>query len=191
MVTWQLTIDSNDPARMARFWAPLLGYVPEQLDWGYGWMRVGRLLAHHARYFPHWDAGYAAHLTRVFDLRLDQRMKTLSKGQGRRVHLVLALAHRPPLAHPRLEVQRRDPVLGLGLPPARPGLAHQARCDTPVWRRHRRPLALRQRPAARGGRFVSWPQSRRGTVLSQAEALPQNAAATRRSPCRYPARRRC
>ena len=29
MVTWQLTIDSNDPARMARFWAPLLGYVPE------------------------------------------------------------------------------------------------------------------------------------------------------------------
>jgi hypothetical protein len=29
MVTWQLTIDANDPARMARFWAPLLGYVPE------------------------------------------------------------------------------------------------------------------------------------------------------------------
>jgi len=29
MVTWHLTIDSNDPARMARFWAPLLGYVPE------------------------------------------------------------------------------------------------------------------------------------------------------------------
>lgn len=29
MVTWQLTIDANDPARMARFWAPLLGYVPQ------------------------------------------------------------------------------------------------------------------------------------------------------------------
>jgi hypothetical protein len=29
MVTWHLTIDSNDPARMARFWAPLLGYVPQ------------------------------------------------------------------------------------------------------------------------------------------------------------------
>ena len=29
MATWQLTIDSNEPARMARFWAPLLGYVPE------------------------------------------------------------------------------------------------------------------------------------------------------------------
>ena len=29
MVTWHLTIDSNDPALMARFWGPLLGYVPE------------------------------------------------------------------------------------------------------------------------------------------------------------------
>jgi hypothetical protein len=26
MVTWQLTIDANDPARLARFWAPVLGY---------------------------------------------------------------------------------------------------------------------------------------------------------------------
>jgi hypothetical protein len=26
MVTWQLTIDCNDPARLVRFWAPLLGY---------------------------------------------------------------------------------------------------------------------------------------------------------------------
>lgn len=36
MVTWQLTIDSNDPARMARFWAPLLGYVPEPPPDGFG-----------------------------------------------------------------------------------------------------------------------------------------------------------
>jgi hypothetical protein len=27
MVTWQLTIDALDPDRMARFWAPALGYV--------------------------------------------------------------------------------------------------------------------------------------------------------------------
>ncbi|MDQ3522600.1 MAG: ATP-binding cassette domain-containing protein, partial [Gemmatimonadota bacterium] len=25
-----------------------VGYVPERHDWGYGWMRVGRLLEHHA-----------------------------------------------------------------------------------------------------------------------------------------------
>ncbi|HTE73071.1 MAG TPA: VOC family protein [Actinomycetes bacterium] len=28
MVFWQLTIDANDPARLARFYAPLLGYQP-------------------------------------------------------------------------------------------------------------------------------------------------------------------
>jgi Glyoxalase-like domain len=28
MVFWQLTIDANDPARLARFWAPALGYQP-------------------------------------------------------------------------------------------------------------------------------------------------------------------
>jgi hypothetical protein len=36
MVTWQLTIDSNDPARMARFWGPLLGYVPQAPPDGFG-----------------------------------------------------------------------------------------------------------------------------------------------------------
>jgi hypothetical protein len=29
MVTWQLTIDANDPSRLARFWAPVLGYEPQ------------------------------------------------------------------------------------------------------------------------------------------------------------------
>lgn len=28
MVFWQLTIDANDPARLARFWAQALGYQP-------------------------------------------------------------------------------------------------------------------------------------------------------------------
>ena len=28
-----------------------VGYVPERHDWGYGWMRVGRLLEHHAAFF--------------------------------------------------------------------------------------------------------------------------------------------
>ncbi len=74
-----------------------VGYVPERLDWGYGWMRVGRLLEHHAAYFPAWDAAYAARLIELFDIKLGRRMQTLSKGQARRVHLVMALAHRPAL----------------------------------------------------------------------------------------------
>jgi Glyoxalase-like domain len=28
MMFWQLTIDANDPAKLARFWAPALGYQP-------------------------------------------------------------------------------------------------------------------------------------------------------------------
>lgn len=74
-----------------------VGYVPERPDWGYGWMRVGRLLEHHATYFSTWDAQYAARLARTFELKLDRRMGVLSKGQARRVHLTMALAHRPPL----------------------------------------------------------------------------------------------
>ena len=74
-----------------------VGYVPEQPAWGYEWMRVGRLLEHHARYYQTWDAQYAAHLIRTFEISPDRRMSALSKGQARRVHIVMALAHRPPL----------------------------------------------------------------------------------------------
>jgi len=74
-----------------------VGYVPEFPTWGYGWMRVGRLLEHHALYYPTWDADYAAKLMQKFDLRTDRKMGVLSKGQARRVHLTMALAHRPPL----------------------------------------------------------------------------------------------
>jgi len=74
-----------------------VGYVPERPDWGYGWMRVGRLLEHHALYYPTWDASYAARLAQKFELRTDRKMGVLSKGQARRVHLTMALAHRPPL----------------------------------------------------------------------------------------------
>jgi ABC-2 type transport system ATP-binding protein len=88
-----------------------IGYVPEQLNWGHGWMRVGRLLEHHARYFPSWDPEYARNLAVEFDLQLDQRMETLSKGQGRRVHLVMALAHRPPLLILDEPTDGLDPVM--------------------------------------------------------------------------------
>jgi ABC-2 type transport system ATP-binding protein len=88
-----------------------VGYVPEQLDWGYAWMRTGRLLEHHARYFPSWDSEYANRLFKAFDLRLDQKLGTLSKGQGRRVHLAMALAHRAPLLILDEPTDGLDPVM--------------------------------------------------------------------------------
>ncbi|HEY8311866.1 MAG TPA: ABC transporter ATP-binding protein [Gemmatimonadaceae bacterium] len=74
-----------------------IGYVPERPEWGYGWMRVGRLLEHHALYYPTWDQAYAEKLAQKFELRMDRKVGVLSKGQARRVHLTMALAHRPPL----------------------------------------------------------------------------------------------
>jgi hypothetical protein len=43
MVSWQLAIDANDPARLVRFWAPLLGYEvqppPDGFDSWVAWYR--------------------------------------------------------------------------------------------------------------------------------------------------------
>jgi ABC-2 type transport system ATP-binding protein len=69
------------------------------------------VLEHHANYFPSWDREYATRLFRVFDLKLDQKLGTLSKGQGRRVHLAMALAHRPPLLVLDEPTDGLDPVM--------------------------------------------------------------------------------
>jgi ABC-2 type transport system ATP-binding protein len=95
-----------------------VGYVPERGDWGYGYMTVGRLLEHHAAYFPRWDWPYALSLCTRLDVALDRRVARLSKGMTRRVHLVLAMAHRPPLLlldEPTdgLDPVMRDETLGL------------------------------------------------------------------------------
>lgn len=74
-----------------------VGYVPEQHAPDYGWIPCGRLIQHVAAHYPAWDDAYAAHLIEVFGVRLQRKVGTLSKGEARRLQLVLALAHRPPL----------------------------------------------------------------------------------------------
>jgi ABC-2 type transport system ATP-binding protein len=103
-----LGLDAQQQATLVR---ANVGYVPEQPSWGYGWMRAGRLLEHHAQYFPSWDWAYATHLCRTFGVALDAKMSNLSKGQARRVHFVMALAHRPPLLVLDEPTDGLDPVM--------------------------------------------------------------------------------
>lgn len=110
-----LDLDPRKDGPLAR---AQVGYVPEYGDFGLGWMRVDRVLAHQAAFHPTWDHDYATRLSRQLELRLDARMGKLSKGQARRVQLVMALAHRPPvllLDEPTdgLDPVARDEVMGL------------------------------------------------------------------------------
>ena len=88
-----------------------VGYVPEHHGPGGGWMTCGRLLRHVASYYPAWDGAYADHLTRAFGLRLDRKAGTLSKGEARRLQVVMALAHRPPLLLLDEPTDGLDPVV--------------------------------------------------------------------------------
>ena len=73
------------------------GYVPERHGHGYGWMTSGALLRHASAFYPTWDREYEAELVRALAVPLSRRTGVLSKGEGRRLQLVLALAHRPPV----------------------------------------------------------------------------------------------
>ncbi|NVD45331.1 ABC transporter ATP-binding protein [Qipengyuania atrilutea] len=86
-----------DPACNGAAVRAQVGFVSETTDWGYGWLRVGEMLAHVASYYPSWDPQYALELAQILAVRMDRRMKALSKGQRRCVQIVTALAHRPQL----------------------------------------------------------------------------------------------
>lgn len=88
-----------------------VGYVPERHDVGYGWLRVGALMRYHAAYYPAWNAAYADELSRLFDIRPEAKFGKLSKGQQRRVQLLLALAHRPPVLVMDEPTDGLDPVM--------------------------------------------------------------------------------
>jgi ABC-2 type transport system ATP-binding protein len=86
-----------DPASRSHEVRARIGYVPEGHRLGYPWMTVGRLLEHHERLYPSWDSDYAARLVEAYEIEPRRRCGALSKGQSRRVQILLALAHRPAL----------------------------------------------------------------------------------------------
>lgn len=60
-------------------------------------LRVGALIAAMARFYPAWDHELARQLVERFELPLRADAEALSKGEGTRLRLVLALAPRPQL----------------------------------------------------------------------------------------------
>jgi ABC-2 type transport system ATP-binding protein len=95
-----------------------IGYVPERFAWMDPNLPVGRALSRHAAYFVTWDAAYAEALVRRYRIETLRTLGELSKGGMRRVQLVMALAHRPPvllLDEPTdgLDPATRDETLGI------------------------------------------------------------------------------
>ncbi|MBI4904051.1 MAG: ABC transporter ATP-binding protein [Acidobacteria bacterium] len=88
-----------------------VGYVPERPGHGYGWMTCRSLMKHVSAYYATWDHAYADRLSLAFGLGLDRRAGTLSKGESRRLQLVLALAHRPPVLLLDEPTDGLDPVV--------------------------------------------------------------------------------
>src|SRR6266436_4933237 len=75
-----------------------IGYVSENQEMP-EWMKVGALLKYLRDFYPTWDSDLEQSLVKQFDLPLDRKIKTLSRGMKMKLALASALAF-----HPRLIV---------------------------------------------------------------------------------------
>lgn len=73
-----------------------LGYVSEDQILP-AFLRVEDVLRIHRKLFPSWDSALERDLRVRFEIPMRSRIKTLSKGQARRVALLCAVSHRPEL----------------------------------------------------------------------------------------------
>lgn len=104
-------VHGHDTVREGALVRALSGYVPERQDAGYAWMTVQQLLSSHAAYRRSWDEGYATELLERLEVRDHTKFGKLSKGEARRVQLVMALAHRPPVLLLDEPTDGLDPVM--------------------------------------------------------------------------------
>ena len=85
-----------DSARLAGKAFTSIGYVSENQELP-GWMRVDRFLAYLRPFYPGWDRDLENELVHQFDLPLDRRLRTLSRGMRMKAALASSLAYRPKL----------------------------------------------------------------------------------------------
>lgn len=94
--TGSVSVFGVDPVREPVQVLSKIGYVSEDRDLP-GWMRVQEIIDFTKAFYVNWDSNYTNELVELFELKPDQRLSTLSRGQAARMCLLLALAHRPRL----------------------------------------------------------------------------------------------
>ncbi|MFG0248374.1 MAG: ABC transporter ATP-binding protein [Phycisphaeraceae bacterium JB051] len=101
-----MSVLGMDPSKKAIEVRSRVGYLAEDQKM-FGWMSIRQILDFMAPFYPKWDKALAERYRKQFELAEITKVKHLSKGQGVRLGLLCALAHRPQL------VILDDPALGL------------------------------------------------------------------------------
>ena len=86
----------SDPVKDGIEMRKKLGYIPERMPM-YEWMTIAETLRFVEAQYPVWSASTQDDLVRKFRLPLQQRVRTLSRGQRALLTLVLAMSHNPEL----------------------------------------------------------------------------------------------
>jgi ABC-2 type transport system ATP-binding protein len=87
-----------------------IGYVPERLHL-YPTLTVEETIRYVSAFYPDWDRARAEDLRRQFNLRAEQPVERLSKGESGKLMMLLALAHRPELLILDEPTDGLDPVV--------------------------------------------------------------------------------
>jgi ABC-2 type transport system ATP-binding protein len=71
-----------------------VGYVPDRPN-VYPWFTVREAIVFARSFYPGWNSDYCSELLKMFRLDLKQKCGKLSKGQGAKLSLLLAMCHEP------------------------------------------------------------------------------------------------